>query len=74
MDRLCASLFLLCMGAAEGFGQTGVPGQSGQALTGTVTGTLRRISDADLLIEANDKRIVRIALGVTNEYTGQSPV
>jgi len=62
------------MGAAEGFGQTGVPGQSGQALTGTVTGTLRRISDADLLIEANDKRIVRIALGVTNEYTGQSPV
>jgi hypothetical protein len=73
MDRLCASLFLLCTGAAEGFGQTGVPGQSGQALTGTVTGTLRRISNADLLIEANDKRIVRIALGVTTRYYRSMP-
>jgi hypothetical protein len=73
MDRLCASLFLLCTGAAEGFGQTGVPGQSGQALTGAVTGTLRQISDADLLIEANDKRIVRIALGVTTRYYRSMP-
>ncbi len=73
MDRLCASLFLLCTGAAEGFGQTGVPGQSGQALTGAVTGTLRRISNADLLIEANDKRIVRIVLGVTTRYYRSMP-
>jgi hypothetical protein len=73
MDRLCASLFLLCTGAAEGFSQTGVPGQSGQALTGTVTGTLRQISNADLLIEANDKRIVRIALGVTTTYYRSAP-
>ena len=73
MDRLCASLFLLCTGAAESFGQTGVPSQSGQALTGTVTGMLRRISTADLLIEANDKRIVRIALGVTTTYYRSMP-
>ena len=73
MNRLWASLFLLYTGAVEGFGQTGVPGQSGQALTGTVTGTLRRISNADLLIEANDKRIVRIALGATTRYFRSMP-
>jgi hypothetical protein len=66
--RLCASLIVLGAAAAEGFGQTSASAQSDQTLNGAVTGTLRSISDGDLLIEANDKNVVRIALGVTAKF------
>jgi hypothetical protein len=34
----------------------------------TINGILRKITDDDIVVEANDKRIVTIALGITTKY------
>jgi hypothetical protein len=38
----------------------------GQAIT--INGVLRKLTDDDIVVEANDKRIVTIALGITTKY------
>lgn len=72
-NRFCASLLLLGAGAVQGFGQTGSTSQSEKTLDGTVTGTLRRISATDLVLQSNDQRVVKIALGVTTKFYRSLP-
>src|ERR1039458_5274316 len=66
---LAGGAALLASGSA--FGQIGIPRisrTSTKTPPTTVTGILRRISDDDLLLQTDDKVIVKVALGITTKY------
>jgi hypothetical protein len=71
MVRRPGSLLLLVWFVASAWGQISFPGitrTKTQAPTATITGILRKISDDDIVVETDDKRIVTIALGITTKY------
>jgi hypothetical protein len=69
---------LLFVGLVTGgaFGQIGSPGnrggtiakQTNQAPAAPIKGILRKISDDDIIVEGDDKRIMTIALGITTKF------
>jgi hypothetical protein len=65
---LLISVFLT---AGSVFGQIGFPGISRTSTKNpatTVGGILRRITDDDLVLQTEDKVIVKVALGITTKY------
>ena len=62
---------ILCLAACGAWGEINFPGITRTKTpvpTATITGTLRKISDDNIVVEADDKRIVTIALGITTKY------
>jgi len=59
------------LAASSAWGQIGVPGitrTKTQPPATTISGILRKISDDDIVVDTDDKRIVTIALGITTKY------
>jgi hypothetical protein len=57
--------------AGSVFGQIGFPGISRTSTKNpvtTVNGILRRITDDDLVLQTDDKVIIKVALGITTKY------
>lgn len=67
MSRLSVSLVPLLLVAHAGFAQ------SGQVPAETLTGMLRRVSPAELVIEANEKGIITISLAPSTKYYRPAP-
>jgi hypothetical protein len=66
---LAGGAVLLATGSA--FGQIGFPSisrTSTKNLATTVSGILRRMSDDDLVLQTDDKVIMKVALGITTKY------
>jgi hypothetical protein len=60
---------LLAVGSA--FGQIGIPSISRTSTTNpptTINGILRRITDDDLVLQTDDKVIVKVVLGITTKF------
>jgi len=71
MVRRAGSLLLFVWLVASAWGQISFPGitrTKTRVPATTITGILRKISDDNIVIEADDKRIVTIALGITTKY------
>lgn len=59
------------LAAGSVFGQIGFPGISRTSTKNpatTVSGILRRITDDDLMLQTDDKVIIKVALGITTKY------
>jgi hypothetical protein len=69
--RLGSLLFFVWLAGSSAWGQISFPGitrTKTQAPAATIDGILRRISDDDIVVETDDKRIVTVALGITTKY------
>lgn len=62
---LLISVFLA---AGSAFGQTGINRTSTRNPGTTVNGILRRITDDDLVLQTDDKGVLKVALGITTKY------
>jgi hypothetical protein len=63
MVRRAGSLLLFVWVVASAWGQVSSP-----VPVTTINGILRKITDDDIVVEANDKRMVAVALGITTKY------
>ncbi len=76
VHRLGSLLLFVCLVTGGAFAQINSPGnrggtiakQTNQASAAPIRGILRKMSDDDMIVEADDKRIMTIALGITTKF------